>query len=120
MKLPLFIIAAAFVVTPAAPALSAPSPAMLSEGASIYQMNCSACHGATGEGIIGSFPAFARNKEITAADPTRMIRIVKNGHGRMVSPALSDDQIAKVLTYIRNSWGNKASAVTEAQVARVK
>lgn len=119
MKLSLFMMAAAFVLTPGAPAISAPSAAV-SEGASIYQMNCSACHGATGKGIIGSFPAFARNKEITAADPTRIIRIVKNGHGRMVSPALSDAQIAKVLTYIRTAWGNKASAVTEAQVARVK
>jgi mono/diheme cytochrome c family protein len=91
-------------------------------GESIYTTNCSACHGATGQGTAGAFPALAGNKDVIATDPTAVITIVKHGKGAMPawSPKLSNGDIASVLTYIRSAWGNKAPAVTAAVVASVK
>jgi mono/diheme cytochrome c family protein len=81
-------------------------------------------------GVPGAFPPLAHNPVVTG-DPKKVIDIVNNGltgpttvngatyNGQM--PAwkgnLTNKQIADVITYIRNAWGNKATAVTEAGVA---
>jgi mono/diheme cytochrome c family protein len=79
--------------------------------------------------LTGAFPPLAGNAIVTG-DPNAVIGIVANGlHGQIkvngqvfngAMPAwhgkLTDAQIAAVLTYIRTSWGNKASPITEAQV----
>jgi cytochrome c oxidase cbb3-type subunit II len=99
-------------------------------GASVYSANCSACHGATGQGTPGAFPPLAGNAAITAADPKDIIHTVLNGktgplnvggttyNGTMPpwKAQLKPDDIAAVLSYIRSSWGNQASAVSTAQV----
>lgn len=99
------------------------------DGASVYSTNCASCHAANGQGLPGTFPALAGNPIVTG-DPKAVIGIIANGlHGQIkvngqvfngVMPAwhgkLTDAQIAAVLTYIRSSWGNKASPITEAQV----
>ena len=103
----------------------APSRVMLtasaaSDGSSIYSQKCSSCHKADGKGG-GPFPALAGNAAVTAKDPAAMIAIVKNGKGIMPAykSQLSNADIAAVMTFVRTSWGNKASAVTEKQVAAV-
>lgn len=97
-------------------------------GASVYNANCSSCHQSDGKGAIG--PPLAGNSLVTG-DPKKVIHIVKNGlTGKVVvngktfngmMPAwktqLSNADIASVISYIRSSWGNSASAVTSAQVA---
>ncbi|MBV8196667.1 MAG: cytochrome c [Candidatus Eremiobacteraeota bacterium] len=92
------------------------------DGKAIYTGKCVSCHKANGAGLPGAFPALAGNKNVTAADPSGMVASIKNGKGSM--PAwkgqLSNAQIAAVATYVRSSWGNKASAVTEKDVAAVK
>ncbi len=102
-------------------------------GASLYTTNCSSCHQANGKGQSGVFPPLAGNAVVTGT-PDKVIGIVKNGHsGKLVvngityngqMPAwkgtLSEADIAHVVTYIRTSWGNSASAVTAAQVTAVK
>jgi mono/diheme cytochrome c family protein len=104
------------------------------DGKAIFEARCAACHQPNGEGISGTFPPLAKNKDVTAKDPTRIIGIVLHGlntpltvNGKtypggmpLWKGALSNAEIAAVLTYIRNSWGNKASPVTEKQVAAVK
>jgi len=99
-----------------------------SNGAAVYSTNCSSCHQSDGKGAIG--PPLAGNALVTG-DPAKVIHIVKNGLTGTISvngktfngqmPAwkgtLSNNDIAGVITYIRSSWGNKASAVTTAQVA---
>lgn len=102
-------------------------------GQKVYTTNCSSCHQANGKGQPGVFPPLAGNATVTGpAD--KVISIVKNGlsgkitvngttyNGQMPAwkGTLSDGDIASVVTYIRSSWGNKASAVTAAQVTAAK
>lgn len=91
------------------------------DGKTIYAANCAACHGAAGKGTPGTFPALAGNADVTAVDPKTIIGIVEHGKGVMPAwkPQLSNAAIANVLTYIRTTWGNSASPVTESDVAAV-
>jgi len=97
-----------------------------------FEVNCSACHGGKGEGISGMVPAFAGNRSMLN-DPTNMISAMLNGT-RAANTAdrqtaagmpafdwkMNDRQMADILTYVRNSWGNQASAVTPEQVAAMR
>jgi ubiquinol-cytochrome c reductase cytochrome b subunit len=107
--------------------------AAVSPGAKVYAANCSSCHGASGAGVPGAFPPLAGNPYVVgdakAVEHTLLYglkgAIKVNGttyNGMMPNwkGNLSNKDIADVATYIRSSWGNKASAVTEAQVATVK
>jgi len=108
------------------------SAASGSPGATVYVTNCASCHQGNGKGLTGSFPPLAGNPTVTG-DPKKVIHIVKYGlTGKiMVGPdsfngimppwgsQLSDAAIANVITYVRTSWGNKAGAVTAAQVSAV-
>lgn len=89
------------------------------DGQALYSAKCSSCHKADGTGG-GPFPALAGNKDVVSKNPTTIIVITKYGK-KPIMPAygtqLSNAEIAAVLTYVRSSWGNKASAVTEKQVA---
>ena len=102
------------------------------KGASVFSTNCSACHGADGKGNGGAFPALAGNPDVNAADPKGIEHTLLYGlQGKTIGgktfgvamPAwkgnLSNDDIASVITYIRSSWGNKASAVTTADLAKI-
>jgi mono/diheme cytochrome c family protein len=118
--------------SPGAAASVAANGAAASDGAKVYQTNCSSCHQANGQGVPGTFPPLAGNPVVTG-DATKVIHIVKYGlNGKIdvkgtsyngMMPAwgqqLSNGDIAAVVTYIRSSWGNSASPVTEAQVAAV-
>jgi ubiquinol-cytochrome c reductase cytochrome b subunit len=102
-------------------------------GAQTFSNNCSTCHGAQGQGQPGAFPPLAKNPTVTG-DPNKVIGIVLNGlhepitvngqsyNGQMPpwKGTLTNKEIADVITYIRSSWGNSASAVTQAQVASFK
>jgi ubiquinol-cytochrome c reductase cytochrome b subunit len=100
------------------------------KGEQIFTQNCASCHQANGQGQAGVFPALAGNKDVVASDPKGIIHTLNYGlAGKVIDgktyaaqmPAwkgnLSNDDIAAVITYIRSSWGNKASPVTTAQVA---
>ena len=103
-------------------------------GAAIYADRCAICHEPSGEGIVGTFPPLAKNPHVTANDPSAAIVAVLNGMlvdltvrgHRYVGGMpgwrhwLSDADVAAVVTYIRSSWGNRASAVSPAQVARIR
>lgn len=97
-----------------------------------YEVNCSACHGLRGEGISGMVPAFAGNRSMQN-DPTNMIHAMLTGtraphtEARQTAAGMpsfawkmDDQQIADILNYVRNSWGNKASEVTEEKVAALR
>ncbi|WP_141735102.1 copper-containing nitrite reductase [Oligoflexus tunisiensis] len=100
-------------------------------GKKVYDTNCAACHQPNGEGIPRAFPPLAKADYLNA-DKTRAIHAVVHGlEGRIevngqefdsVMPAwtLSDDDIANVLTFIYNSWGNSGKEVTPAEVKAVK
>ena len=124
---------AAETVPVAAPAESATVAAAPNLGAEKYQAVCSACHQPTGLGIEGSFPPLAGSDWLTGKSEVP-IAIVLHGlqgeidvkgtkyNGAMApwGEAMTDAEIAAVLTHERSSWGNTAPAVTEAEVKTVR
>lgn len=111
--------------------------AAVARGQTVYMQVCFACHQPTGLGLPGMFPPLAGSDWTAAKKPDRMIRMVLHGltgpvtiNGKpfatpapLMPPqgaALSDTQIADVLTYVRDAYGNKASAVTPEQVAAIR
>src|SRR5690606_26279256 len=91
------------------------------------------CHMADGKGQKNACPPLADSPPIIAAKPLSLIQVVLAGEHMADPPALptglampafgwklSDQQVADVLTYVRNSWGNEASAVQAEQVADVR
>lgn len=105
----------------------------VAEGERIYQTNCMACHQVTGQGLPGSFPPLAES-EWVAKDPALLARIVLHGmqgpitvkgseYNSIMAPlgaVLSDEQIAYVLTYVRQAWGNSAGPVEASVVAEAR
>jgi mono/diheme cytochrome c family protein len=112
--------------------LRADNPVMQA-GAAIYRDQCSACHGLEGRGIPLLFPSLADSSLARSTDPTTSIRIVLRGARSVATAAeptapgmpsygwqLSDDQVAAVLTYIRNAWGGSAAAVSPQAVRKAR
>jgi len=105
----------------------------LARGKAVYENICGLCHNNDGSGKPGQAPPFA-GSEWAVGSPNRMIRIplaglagpiqVKDQQWNLAMPAmgaaLPDDDLAAVLTYIRQSWGNKGSAITPEQVKAVR
>ncbi len=141
--------AAAAAPAPAAPAAataSAPAPAPAAGGESsaskergktVYMQVCFACHQPTGMGLPNMFPPLAGSDWVKAKKADRMIRIVLHGLNGPVQvngvpfttpaplmppqgAALSDAQIADVLTYVRAEFGGGASAVTPDEVKAIR
>lgn len=102
----------------------------MTAGAAIYHDTCSACHGGDGKGAHQLFPTLAGNAIVQQPSAETLVRLVLNGSQAVATPGarttpsmpslgwrLSDQQVADVLTYIRNSWGNAASAVQPSDIA---
>jgi mono/diheme cytochrome c family protein len=99
-------------------------------GAAIYKDSCAACHRDSGEGEVNLFPRLAGSALVQSDDPTTLTHVVLQGtravstSGAPTAPAmpafdwrLDDTQVAAVLTYIRNTWGNAAGSVSASAVA---
>jgi mono/diheme cytochrome c family protein len=108
-----------------APVPLASSDPRMQAGEAIFTDTCSACHMRSGAGVEHMFPKLAGNVVATQDDPASLLRIVIAGgraaatDERPTSPAmpslgyrLDDDEVAAVVTYVRNSWGNAASPVS--------
>jgi len=101
-------------------------------GARLYGANCASCHGASGAGVPGAFPALAADPVVTARDPGEHVRTVLRGLGgkriggtayasRMPAFAqLSDADIAAIVDHERTSWGNSAPIITPDVVQRAR
>jgi mono/diheme cytochrome c family protein len=102
-------------------------------GAAIYGDLCSSCHAPTGQGAPKLFPSLARSSNVRSLDPTSLIRIVLRGARSAATVSeptapgmpsfgwqLNDQEVADVLTYIRNSWGAAAPPVTSSDVKRLR
>ncbi|HEX5286263.1 MAG TPA: cytochrome c [Polaromonas sp.] len=112
--------------TPSAPAAHAVN------GAKLYEQHCEQCHGHNGEGVANAYPALAGNRAVTMKPTVNLVQIVLNGGYAPATQGnprpfgmppfvlvLSDGDMAAVLTHIRTSWGNRASAVTPLEVNRL-
>ncbi|WP_441258777.1 c-type cytochrome [Bradyrhizobium sp. 521_C7_N1_3] len=117
---------------PASEPLAASDP-LMQAGEAIFIDTCSACHTRNGGGIEPIFPNLVGNGVVTQDDPTSVIHVVIAGGRAAASdkqptpPAmpslgfrLTDGEIAAVVTYIRNSWGNSAPAVAADTVKAVR
>ncbi len=103
----------------------------MESGKQVYMQTCFACHQGEGQGIPNAFPPLAESDYLNA-DVNRSIGIILKGktgeitvNGKeynsvMTRQMLSPDEIADVLTYVYNSWGNNKTNVTKAQVNAVR
>ena len=84
-------------------------------GAKVYAANCSACHQPNGKGA-GAFPALDGSKVVTGPKEAQY-NIMLNGKNAMPKWAgvISDGDIAAVITYTRNAWGNKTGEIIQTQ-----
>jgi mono/diheme cytochrome c family protein len=108
--------------------------ATMAEGKRAYGMICAACHGDDGLGKPGQAPPLAGSEWVNAASFKRVEEIPQIGlSGNLnvtgqawnlqmapMGAALSDSDLAAVLTYIRMSWGNKASPVTDSDIKAMR
>jgi mono/diheme cytochrome c family protein len=107
----------------------------MKKGASGYAV-CGGCHQGNGGGIPGQFPPLARSEWVTGGTE-RLIRVVSAQHdlgaitvkgqgfntpGGMMpfGAAMSAQDLANVLTYVRNSWGNEGTMITKEMVEKVR
>ena len=103
----------------------------MERGKQVYTQNCLACHQATGAGIPNAFPPLAASDYLNK-DVHRAIEVVKFGltgeievngsvyNSAMPKQNISDEDVAAVLTYVYNNWGNNKSEVTPEMVKKVK
>jgi cytochrome c oxidase subunit 2 len=94
-------------------------------GEQVYKNNCAACHMASGEGMPGVFPALHGSPFITDKNPEKQVNIILKGKPGTAMAAfaeqLSISEIAAVVTYERNAWGDQdKQSVTPAQVHALK
>ena len=112
-------------------ALSVDAIQRIAKGGKIYEKHCKDCHGDAGEGATSAYPPLAGNRSVTLPSPLNTIRSVLDGgyapstagnprpYGMPpFAHALSSDEVALVASYVRNSWGNRASLVTAVEVDR--
>ncbi len=104
------------------------------KGKKVYALSCSPCHQTSGLGMAGMFPPLAGSEWVLTPKAGRAIRIVLHGaagpmevKGEQYNNAmvpwrdvLSDEDIAAVLTYVRNEWGNKAGPVSPDDVKKIR
>lgn len=102
-------------------------------GAALYLDNCAACHRSDGRGYEQVFPALAGNSALLMADPHNLVTILLRGHQLAATDTrpstfsmpgfgwrLNDQEAAELASFVRNSWGNQASAVSASDVARAR
>jgi nitrite reductase (NO-forming) len=104
----------------------------IASGELLFKGTCSVCHQPTGQGIPNAFPPLAKS-DFLMADKHRSIEIVLKGlngavtvNGKQfnsVMPPMSqlrDDEVANILTFVRNSWGNQGEPVTAKEVTDIR
>lgn len=104
---------------------------LMAVGKEVYEGNCQSCHQASGAGLPGIFPPLANDPVATGPVEKHIEIILKGMNGVEINgvkysgampawPQLSDQQIAAVVTYERNTWGNSAGVAVPSQVASAR
>lgn len=105
--------------------------ASMRQGSKLYEQHCANCHGDKGQGRPNVYPALAGNRFVNATNTLNLVQIVRQGGFTPVTASnprpfgmppfgltLNDRELASVLTYIRNNWGNEADPVSEFDAGR--
>lgn len=110
--------------------------AMMAKGKQGYEKGCVSCHQVTGQGLPGAFPSLVGSEWITG-DKRKHIEVIVKGlsgpitvkgqsfngvmpPGGTLGTTITDEEVAAIATYERNSWGNKADPVTVDDVRMVR
>jgi mono/diheme cytochrome c family protein len=110
-----------------------PDQTVMKVGAAIYADECAGCHTMNGRGSSGLFPLLDGSPVVQQTDPTTLLHVVLRGARSTATDEaptgaampqfdwiLNDAQVAAVLTYIRNAWGNAAGPVNADEVAKTR
>lgn len=108
-----------------------PAAATMARGGALYERHCAECHGASGQGQAGLYPALAGNRTVLMHHPANLIRAIAmggflpatRGNPRPMgmppfAQLLSDADIAAVATFVRNQWGGQAGEIDTRTVSR--
>jgi mono/diheme cytochrome c family protein len=115
------------------PKVIPPPSAQMAAGEKLYKGACIACHEDDGSGAPRIYPPLPGNANLQSADALSTLRIMLDGAQTVTTPRapnkgsmpgyaakMTDQEIADVTNYIRNSWGNAAPLVTADQVAKAR
>jgi len=104
----------------------------MASGKKLYNAHCAACHQANGQGLTGAFPPLAQSTYL-ADGPGAAISAILNGLSGPISvngteynavmPNLSylnDDEVAEIVAFVMNSWGNPGGEASPAEVAAAR
>jgi mono/diheme cytochrome c family protein len=102
-------------------------------GARLYGTHCADCHGETGEGVAGAYPALAGSRAVTMTSSANLVHVVLQGGFPPATAGnprpfgmppfatvLSDADVADLLTYVRGAWGNRGAPVSTLDVNRFR
>lgn len=105
----------------------------IARGEKLYAQQCAQCHGDNGEGAAGVYPRLAGNRAVTLEASHNVVQAILGGgfapatagHPRPYGmppyrTLLTDDEVAAVATFVRQSWGNQAPAVSSLAVQRIR
>ncbi len=104
---------------------------IMNRGKQIYNMKCVTCHMPQGQGVPKAFPPLATSDYLMADRNRAIHQVIYGSSGEMVvngetyvnimpPQGLNDEDVAAVLTYVMNSWGNKGRRVTVEEVQKVR
>lgn len=105
----------------------------INAGKTLFAGTCSVCHQPDGAGLPGVFPPLAKSDYLAGHSNDQIITILLNGltgpvrvngndYNSVMPPMsqMNDDEIANILTFVHNSWGNDGGRVTKEEVAKIR
>ena len=105
----------------------------INAGQTLFAGTCSVCHQANGAGLPSVFPPLAKSDYLAGRSNDELITVVLNGltgplkvngqdYNSVMPPMsqLTDDEVANILTYVKNSWDNGGGQISKAEVAAVR
>lgn len=124
----LAVISFSFII----PLQKGPDKASMERGKELYRSNCLSCHQGDGNGLSGMYPPLAKSPRVVG-EKKHLVDVIINGldeeievNGQVYSgpmaplPHLKDEEIADILNYVRNSFGNTATLVTIKEVKALR
>jgi mono/diheme cytochrome c family protein len=110
-----------------------PDAELLRRGQAIYNDRCVSCHGEQGQGAVNAYPPLAGSRKVQMASSVNLVRVVLHGGFAPATAAnprpygmppfgqdLNDAEVAAVVSYLRNAWGNSAPTVSELEVLKLR